>query len=388
MKTNNRNGFSLIELLIVMGIFAVVMAGLYAAYSVQLKQGVKQYRSAESEMELQIAKTILQRDLALAGYGLAEDYGTATGFTVPRAASATIVSEPNPDTDPDDLVLMGTAVGIGSRAAQGWTCVTDVDGSGVPTFRTWSDAREDVRDDPLGGTKDDIVIVLEPYTRKLRLEAGTDAWLFQYNGNNAKLTKPGGTADITNALTADDTGALVYGLYTAGETAATQPYYAVRYYLASGTMPKICAAGTQNLVRAESRTDPAGGTGQPLLNCVLDFQMAFGLDTDDDDEIECWDNGGITASFAKDYTPEDLNKRLKQLRVYALVQDGNRDEAYVYANPDPLYASTPDKVLVGDSGLIRCGGAGTVGRVVQLTSDQRNYRWRVLAVNVTPRNMR
>ena len=173
---------------------------------------------------------------------------------------------------------------------------------------------------------------------------------------------------------------VVYGINHSGTTEATQPYYAVRYYL-GGTRPTLCAPDTQNLLRAESRTDAAPADGEPMLNCVLDFQVALGLDTDEDGTIDSWDNGGVTA---QGYASKDLNKRLKQVRAYALVQAGNRDQGYTYSNPDPAYASTPDKIRVGDLYLKN----GATGRDVQLTPEQRKYRWKVVTFAVTPRNTR
>ncbi len=53
---NNNRGFTLVELVVVLGIFSIVMAAIYVGYSVQLRQGVTEYRLSSSEMELQIAK--------------------------------------------------------------------------------------------------------------------------------------------------------------------------------------------------------------------------------------------------------------------------------------------------------------------------------------------
>lgn len=359
----NKYGFSLIELLIVMAIFAVVMAGLYAATSVQLREGVKEYRLAESEMELGISKNIIERDINMAGYGLMDDYDFDDDGTPnfnPRAAGAT-------NDNPDTLTLMGTALGLASRAAQGWAPAQSVAAT-VPSFLTFNDAREDVR-------ANDRIIIMDPNTKGL---VGDGAeWRFKYNTTTPKIVR---LSDDT-AFTQSFVGMTVYGISHDGTTAdITQPYYAVRYYL-GGTPPTLCATGTQNLLRAESKTSASPAGGEPMLNCVLDFQVALGLDTNEDGTIDSWDNGGVTA---QGYSSKDLNKRLKQVRAYALVQAGNRDQSYTYSNPDPAYASTPDKIRVGD--LYLQGGA--TGREVQLTAEQRKYRWKVVTFAVTPRNTR
>ena len=114
IQWSNSKGFSLIELLIVLAIFSLVMAGLYLAYSVQMKKGVKEYRLAESEMELQIAKSVIERDLAMAGFGLAVDYG---GLFTPVPISGT-------NSGLYSLTLMGIALGRDSRASQAWSYAT------------------------------------------------------------------------------------------------------------------------------------------------------------------------------------------------------------------------------------------------------------------------
>ncbi len=371
----NKYGFSLIELLIVMAIFSVVMAGLYAATSVQLREGVKEYRLAESEMELGISKNIIERDISMAGYGLMDDYdfdGDGTPNFTPRAVGAT-------DGNPDTLTLMGTALGLASRAAQGWAPAQSVAGT-VPSFMKFNDAREDIR-------PNDRIIIMDPNTKGL-VGDGTE-WRFRYDYNTttstSKIVQLLANGSDGAVFTKSFVGMTVYGINHSGTTEATQPYYAVRYYLpdaVSSPPPALCAPGTRNLLRAESRTDAAPANGEPILNCVLDFQVALGLDTNEDGTIDSWDNGGVTA---QGYASKDLNKRLKQVRVYALVQAGNRDQSYTYSNPDPAYASTPDKIRVGD--LYLKGGA--TGRdSPPLTAEQRKYRWKVVTFAVTPRNTR
>ena len=89
--------------------------------------------------------------------------------------------------------------------------------------------------------------------------------------------------------------------------------------------------------------------------------------------------------LAAGYTdPNELNKRLKQIRAYILVQEGSRDPNYTYSNPDPAYASTPNKIRVGALDLV----GGPVGDDYTLSNEQRYYRWRVVSFIITPRNIR
>ncbi|MBI3398064.1 MAG: prepilin-type N-terminal cleavage/methylation domain-containing protein [Deltaproteobacteria bacterium] len=367
MKKNNKpapaslkqGGFSLIEILVSLVIFSVILSLVYIAYTTQLQTTTREYRISEAEMEIQIARNVIERDLNMAGYGLADDYSAATNpaFTAPRVANASN----NDINSSDTLTMMGTALGINSQQTQAWTYAITND----PSFTTdWGDARENVG-------ANDRVVLMEPATKKLLAQGG--AWLFRYDGTNLtfanRLTTTPGGVSIYPAV-----GTLLYGLYGAANSGddallTLKPFYTVRYYL-GGTPPANCATGTFSLLRAESRTDTSPGSGDAILDCVLDFEVAFGLDTistDGSGPINLWDNGGQTK--AKDYDPQTLKKRLKQIRVYILVQSGNLDTNYT------SLASIP----VGDSLL------GT-GRNVAIT--QQNYRWRLVTLSITPRNIR
>lgn len=337
----NEKGITLVELMITLAIFSIVIAGVYAAYVTQIKHGIREYRIAESDMELDIAKSVIERDMAMAGYGFADDYAGAVATTI-MPVSAT-------DGTPDTLTLRGTATGRGSRASQAWSYMVS-----TTQFKTWTDGRENLR----GG---DRVVYIEPTQKKIQ-KSGTD-WEFTVHN----------TLPTTTTLPTDDpTGHLIYGVST---VALTTPLNSVRYNL-GGTSPSMCATGTHSLLRAESNTAFSPASGDPLLACVLDFQVAFGLDTNEDKTIDCWDNGGATAAG---YDLSTLKTRVKQIRAYALLQIGNRD---------PDYTFPASSKRVGDENLTACGAAGGVGRNSTLDAEQRKYRWRVITFNITPRNLR
>jgi prepilin-type N-terminal cleavage/methylation domain-containing protein len=334
--TNNR-GFSLVEVLIVIGIFSVLMAAVSVTFSTQVRHGSRDYRVAESEIEMGIVKNLLERDIALAGYGLADDYG-ATGFT-PRSAAGAVGS----------LTLTGTALGLNYRAPLHWTYAT----TAAPAFRVWGDSREDL-------VAAEQVILLEPNTEQILTQGGAPSWRFQYNSSGS-LVDSGGVDWASPTI-----GTLVYGV----DPGATEPFATVTYSLSTANLPSNCATGTSNLERVESW----GGSAVtiPLLACTLSLQTAFGLDTDENGAIDLWDNNG--GAVASGYSQATLAKRLKQLRVYLLVQNGNRDASYTYPTAT---------VRVGDALL----GTGT-GADVPLNAELRRFRWRLVSIDVTPRNVR
>ncbi len=356
-----QSGFTLIEMIITLGLFSLVMMGVHAAYQQQQKVTSREYRIAESEVELGIALRLLDRDIRMAGYGLARDY---PGFVfnprairvVNQANNLVVTADASPDTDPDVLRLMGTALGIMSRASSGWTFMD----TAAPSFAVWGDSREDVRSDATGR---DVVILMEPTTRTLLRQ--DNHWRFLYDPSQSGIDR---LRSIPDNISFDSPveGTLLYGLYTAGATEATQPYYATQYYI-GGTSPVVCAPGTNSLLRSESRMmeNPTGG--DPLLACVLDFQVVLGLDTNEDGSIDLFESaGGVAAG----YSQRDLSRRLKQIQAFVLVQVGPRDNDYTYPAP---------AIFVGTNGI---------GRTVNLTAEQRRYRWRIASLPVTPINIR
>jgi prepilin-type N-terminal cleavage/methylation domain-containing protein len=372
---NNKSGITLIELLIVLSVFSVVMAGLYSAYRTLMVQGVKEFRKTASSVELDIAGGILERDLMMAGYGLAEDYSLVTAVVPPYPVAAQATEG---GAIPDTLTLRGTAIGMGSRAAQGWTYVYKAAVGVNPTFQTWNDQREDVN-------KDDGVLIMEPSTKKILALPASDCF-FTFNGNNNNVTSTS-TSQPYPFNNVFQEGTVLYGFYsTTTPPIATQLQYDVVYSTSApgpANVLSTCEPGTRTLRRSE--TKGGGATVSPLFNCVLDFQVALGLDTDENGSIDLWDNGGVVAQTWGGITSSKvLNRRLKQIRVYILVQDGMRDPTYTYSNPDPAYAATPNTIRVGD--LTLTGGA--VGRDVVLTPAQRQYRWKMISFAVTPRNIR
>jgi hypothetical protein len=361
-------GTTLAELLITISIFSVVIAGVYSVYTAYVDHAGREYRLAQSEIETVIAKNMIERDIMMAGYGLAADYSglTFTPEPLPLGATDAIApgSTPNPagGTYPttglagaDSLYMMGTALGIYSRASQGWTYLKQ---TSPAEFQLWGDVREDIQED-------DRVIYIEPNAKAI-IADGT-AWRFIY---------PSGP----NFLGSEGRGALLYGLSRPPRGSGSEiprPYYIVQYRLGGNAadMPKTCARGTRNLQRVEVTN---GESIEPLLACVRDIQVAFGLDSSspEDGLIDLWDNGGILASS---YDHLGLKNRLKQVRVYILVQNGNRDADYLYVNPEN--PGNPERIRVGDMSL------GT-GRDIYLTAEQRMYRWRLIAMTITPRNLR
>lgn len=363
-----QNGTTLTELIIALAIFSVVMAGVYSAYTAYVGHATREYKLAQSDIEILIARNLIERDIMMAGYGLADDYSGLIFNPEPMPLGGTDSIAPGSTVNPiggtypttglagaDSLYMMGTALGIYSRASQGWSYLKNV----TPfEFRVWGDAREDIQ-------VNDRVIYIEPNTKAIITDG--IAWRFVYPAT------PGFSGN-------EGKGALLYGLSRpplGSGSEMPRPYYVVQYRLggAAADMPKTCARGTRSLQRVEMSH---GASIEPLLACVRDVQVAFGIDTSspEDGTIDVWDNGGILASS---YDYGTLKRRMKQVRLFILVQNGNRDADFLYVNPEN--PSNPDRIRVGDMNL-------GIGRDISLTAEQRKYRWRLISVSMTPRNLK
>lgn len=336
----DEKGFTMLELMVSLAILAVVLTGSYSVFVTQFQHNSREYKIAEGEMEFSIAKNIIERDIIMAGFGLADDYSSAPGGFAPRAIRAA-------NGPPDTLTLMGTALGINSREAQTWTFSTS-----ALAFRVWGDGREDVQ-------AGDMVVAMAPNTKRLLTEGGA-TWLFKYQNAVSNFNPP---------LSALSQWTLVYGV----DKNATVPYATVAYALGSAAAtptPASCANGSQSLLRTEYWTvNPVATDSIPVQTCVLDFQVSVGLDTDENESIDLWDEGGaITAG----YDAASFKKRVKQVRLYILTQAGGRDANYTYPS---------NTIRVGDALL------GT-GSDFNLSAEQLKFRWKVIGITVTPRNIR
>jgi len=175
---------------------------------------------------------------------------------------------------------------------------------------------------------------------------------------------------------------LIYGINNPDNTTSSEsaPFNRVDYRLYTGSDTKSeCAVGTHTLGRAVMRQSDDVMYSYPLLHCVADFQVGFGLDTDTpkDGKIDTWTQDITTLTTAK-----DARDQLKQVRVYILVQNGTKDKDYDYP-----HATIP----VGETITIN-GNTFKVGRIgpdfdLTTITDYKHYRWKLIKLVVEPKNL-
>lgn len=399
---SSQAGFTLIELIIVMGIFIIAIILSSDAFNRIASLSAQQVKSSESNIQGIIGLEIMRSDIEHAGYGLPwempfvadfeesqknlddlakginpktfNDKGNTTSDDsnkVPRAVqSATAQSATaDPATDGRDyLVIKSTAIGM-TDVVKKWTYVEGV-ATGAYSLKTWgvNDFAENNR-----------VTVLNSSTRRLVTTAAATFLAATANDTgytfSDKLTSTPNLSKV-DFVPQDDTELyLVYGISETSDLRV--PYNRADYYIArpddENKMPKRCASGTGILYKAVLNHADGNVKEYPLLDCIADMQVVYGVDPD-----------GIGPEVAtplqedalQDLSAKQIREQLKLITVYVLTHEGQKDRTYTYQN---------QKIIVGESAS--AGREFDLATLKDIGSDWKYYRWKVYRFTVTPRNL-
>lgn len=354
---NRRNAaFTLVELMIAM---AIVMVVLYAAinfFIVSVRQYKVQTKITETNVEGILGLELFRQDLESLGYGLPWNNLNLVGYSERTSGSAALLAlNDSPTTAPravlsvdgaaftvnnsDYLVIKSARVGM-SDAAGKWTTLTQAN-----VKRMWSPAGEN-----LGNNDYVIVLALGSTDADRRSLVTSGTFYTQFNNTLNFVPVEPYSANI------------VYGI---DNGIPVRPFNRAEYYIDNTAVPQRCAPNTGVLVKAVVAHDASGTTPTllPLLDCVADMQVVYGLDTNADGAVEAW-----SFDISVGMTAADIRAQLAEVRVHILAQEGQRDDSY----------TTPsDNVFVGSQG---------VGRNFDV-SGYRNYRWKQYSIVVKPKNL-
>ncbi len=347
-----KSGFSILELLIALAIVAVVLTAASTFFVGMVRQYKVQTKITESNVEGILGLELLRQDLESLGYGLPwnnlPSYSEASSGgglnddgAAPRAVAKVDASTLGINNGSDYLVIKSALVGMDAAAGK-WTTLRAGEGT-----RLWGSTEEDLATGDYvivltpGGSTTDQRVLLTPFQGVVfgSLSAYVPANEFQTN--------------------------IVYGI---GSQTPRFPFNRADYYIANNSeyaIPHHCAPITGTLVkRVVKHSNGDLDAPLPLLDCVADFQVIFGLDSNADRLVDSWDTSmtGLTA--------DQIRTQLVEVHVNILVQQGQRDDSYQYPNPT---------VYVGDLAI---GG----GRYFDV-SLYRNYRWKLYSIVVKPRNL-
>lgn len=375
-----QDGFSLVELLIVMALFVIVLAISADTFTIILRQSSQQAKTAETQIEGIVGLEMLRTDIEHAGYGLPWSYPSAlVGYNEASAANACSgggsagtdranyndLSSSPPSAilhgndvcfnNSDYLVIKATNIGM-NNASPRWSYITYT-GKPVPMF--WGS------DNLSNG---DGVIVIKPKAGEttLRQIVVSGNFYTAYSNNNFS----GGFSP--NDPNNPEEMFVIYGVDDS--TPLRMPFNRADYYISRPAgIPSSCAPNTGILYKATFNHGAAVGgnefTEYPLLDCVADMQVIFYRDTDNDGTIDSFSNNlaGLTA--------QQIREQVKEVRVYILTHEGQRDPGYTYPNAT-VEIRDPNFGLIKNFDL-----SATIG------GNWQNYRWKVITLVVKPKNL-
>ncbi|HBX43179.1 MAG TPA: hypothetical protein DEH27_05035 [Deltaproteobacteria bacterium] len=350
--SRRERGFTLVEVMIALFVMFLAMTAV-STFLVGVKGsgGVlnlykQQSRIAQSGMDSIIGLEIFRKDLEQAGYGLPWNnipaYIEATSMILNDSGNAPrgIVSVDGGGVSGSDyLVLKATNVAM-NDACRKWTTLETGD-----VKRAWTTVPANAEN--LNAA--DRVIVMAPGS------TGTN-WRSLVIAGGAFSTTYNNTAAFAPATAADTR--IIYGIDDA--TAPRMPFNRADYYLSTANVPQRCAPNTGVLVKAVvKQADGDLDAPLPLLDCVASMQVRYMLDTDGDGSVDT----PLTDITALD--AQQIRQQVRRVQVSILAHEGQRDPGYTHSPTNIPVAGTPVDI-----------------------SPNRNYRWKVYDVVVTPENLR
>jgi prepilin-type N-terminal cleavage/methylation domain-containing protein len=381
-------GFSMVELLVVMAITVFVLAAASRILVALMTQFKQQTKIAETNIESQVGLEIMRTDLKTAGYGLpwelglpyteavsfgtpnAQDYNDG-GTTPPKAMESGNNDVPIGATGlfSDYLVLKSIMVAssAGVEAAGKWHSYTIESDLVTEHVNRWQPE-----------TSGDNLLV-------------TDKVVVHSLIGNVALEDDGAdfftTFDVVNtpgsafAPSARDDVRIIYGV--TGGVDPRMPFNRADYYISYSNVPIRCAPNSGVLVKAIlSHTDGKLEDELPLLDCVVDMQVTYWLDTTGNGAVDDIVND-LSGKIAS-----DLRDELKEVRVYLLAHEGQRDPMYDFSvKADGTTREAVDNITesadLASNTVVLANLKTVVGDPVY-----KFFRWRVFRISEAPTSLR
>ncbi len=372
-------GFTLIEMLIVMAIFGIVLAGTTQMVVSMLTVSRQQGRITESNVEGILGLNIMRQDLAKAGYGLPWNGLPSYGEAVSGASTTAPWLNDAPTNAPrgivarDGLGMNGSdylaikAMNVATNSACDKWAMTWLDSFGTPSNTVWTSATSASDNFATG----DWVVILEPgsptteSTARILVNSG-GSWYAQYPN----------VAALASSLT---TTGVEYGVDDAnsGISNLRMPFNRADYFIdkpSGGTLPQRCAPGTGILYKAVvSQKDGTYKTKMPLLDCVADMEVVFR-----------YVNGGILTPANPEQiaamNAQSVRDQVKEVRVYILTHEGAMDRNFTYTGPSTF--------SVGEDNIVGDANAHQFPLSTADATNWQHYRWREYTLVVQLTNLK
>ena len=379
----HQDGFTMTELLITMVVFVLTIAAATSIFVPMLTQFKQQSKIAETQIEGVGGLDLLRRDIEQAGFGLPWVIPPGVAYGEAVSSPSNTYNEPA-TTDPpralitgdnaefngsDYLVIKATSI-ASNDAAMKWTYVVEEAAGSV--VKTWGKGTEDLN------PTDRVIVVIpsrgENNQRILVNNGGVFSVQFQNVPNSAY--SPSTERDLY----------LIYGVDP--DTNLRMPFNRAEYYVTRTgvTLPPRCAPGTGILMKSLiNQVAGVRDAGIPLLDCVADMQVVFGIDNDNDGDFELG-AAGSTDMYTADisaYNALQVRQQVKEVRAYVLAHEGQKDTTYDATSLYP--AATLQLPALPDPGA---GSGSTFDFTGAGVTDWEHYRWKIYRIVVKPNNMR
>jgi prepilin-type N-terminal cleavage/methylation domain-containing protein len=385
ISPHNQNGFSLIELLVYLGILAILMTLVLTSFTATMQRTAQQNSIAETSIETNVGFELLRADLEHAGFGLPWQWQSPTliNYNEPGGGLAPLADAPNnipraifsednsasSMNNSDYLIIRATNA---IRGVNGHKCgYIGRDNTPAHNVTVQSICAEDF-------TGNEGVIVIRPEIspgeyRQLVMDGAT--YVTQITTATPRSLADDDFAPVATPNDPDGEKYLAYGIDT--NAAIRRPFNRTDYYINNTNVPTHCAPNTGVLVKAQVNQADDNFAVMPTVDCVADFQVVYYLDTNNDGG---WDQR-VNADGLNGFTAEQIRDQVKAVRCYILTHEGGIDRSYTFANAT---------INVGE---VAADGVTLVrGRSFDLSTiiggDWRNYRWKVQSMAVTPKNLK
>jgi len=367
-----QSGFSLIELIVYLAILTVLMSAVVISFHGTTYRVFQQSGIAETKIETDVGLELLRSDLEHAGFGLPWQSTTNMNYTepVPLAGASTdipraLISEDlsaNSHNGADYLVIRATNV-IRGVSGQKWGYVGRKIDHTIDVQSMSSDVFENT----------DRVIVLRPETsngvyRQLVMDGATYA------------TQPtlAEMATFAPDATPNDPDGERYLVYGVNDASIKRPFNRTDYFISAANVPTLCAPNTGVLVKVTAnQANDNLSLPMPIVDCVADFQIIYYRDTNGDGG---WDLRSDANGLAG-LSAEQIRNQVKAIRCYLLTHEGGKDDHFTYAN-NAINVGEVDT----DGTTLLAGRSFTLDTIIG--GNWANYRWKVVSLAVTPKNLK
>jgi prepilin-type N-terminal cleavage/methylation domain-containing protein len=412
-----QRGMTLVELLVALVIVMLIIGAAATSYLKLLRTYRTQGRLAETYMANLTGLEMLRYDIEMAGFGLPALLGAGASY-LEAAADGSLPYDPTalndaPATPPrafvhldnrgangsDVLAIKSSAADIfNNPTGKKWSVITT---GANPSIQPPSNFNPKVKqwgvtglDHVMDFVPNEYFIVLDN-SGTLQLPAG--AWSNSFSASY-----------YTNASTiaGSSNPQVVYYIYGLDnnvinpENQHRMPFNRVDYYLDNsipGDIPSSCASDTFILYR--STVSQANGVlkKQPLVDCVKDFQVAFGLDPSggsDPSQTIVWQQNLVGMNAGQ------IKQQLREVRVFVLFQEGLGDSGTTADFRSAGYFNLGDQDIANslDPGSYPTNafqqwsssplpGDAVLSRFSPTAQPDIQYRWKIIEMAIKPMNL-